>query len=89
MNQASTQMKKSKIKQALHLMGIYIKEVVLVFGAFTLLDYFFFEEVMSNEIILDNLFTSPLMALFFIIMKEAQKEDEPKSPDGQLSSAKE
>lgn len=69
-------MKKSKIKQVLNLIRVYFTNVILVFGIFTLLDFFFFEKVMDNEIILSNLWKSPFMALLMLFLNRVMAEND-------------
>ena len=58
------------------------------FGASTLADYLFFEEVVNNHVIEENLWVTPLMALFFTIMKLSQREGEKDTISEQVSNIK-
>ncbi|HSF89794.1 MAG TPA: hypothetical protein VLA46_10275, partial [Saprospiraceae bacterium] len=75
-----------KVLRIIRLYGIYF---FVWFGASTLMDYLFFEEVIDNQVIRGNLWTSPFMALFFMILNETQKEDERESPARQIAGEKE
>lgn len=82
-------MEKAKWKGVLKTAKLYAMYFFLWFGGSTLMDYLFFEEVINNEVIASNLWTSPFMALLFMIMNGVDHEDETKSTSSQLSSAKE
>lgn len=82
-------MKKGKWMKVLRIIRLYGIYFFVWFGASTLMDYLFFEEVIDNQVIRGNLWTSPFMALFFMILNETQKEDERESPARQIAVEKE
>ena len=67
-------MKKSEIKKVLNLTKEYLTKVILVFGVFTLLDFLLFEKVIDNEVISSNLWISPFMAFFLLILNRVMPE---------------
>jgi hypothetical protein len=82
-------MKKDKWLKGLGIVrqfGIYF---FVWFGVSTLMDYFFFEEVIDNQVIADNLGVAPFMALLFMFIKGVQKGEESESTAGQPSVEKE
>ncbi len=74
-------MNKSKSKQLLNLAKQYFIKVILVFGLFTLLDFLLFEKVIDNEIILSNLWKSPFMAFFLLILNREMAEEKSETKD--------
>ena len=54
-------------------------------GVSTLMDYFFFVEVIDNQVIAHNLGAAPFMALVFMFIKGVQKSEESESTAGQPS----
>lgn len=81
-------MKKDNWMKALRIIRLYGIYFFVWFGASTLMDYLFFEKVIDNQVIGGNLWTSPFMALFFMILNEAKTEDERESTARQIAGQK-
>jgi hypothetical protein len=82
-------MKNGKWMKALKIARLYFIYFFVWFGAITLADYLFFEEVIDNHVIEENLWVSPFMALFSMIKNRAEKEEETESINERFSSTKE
>lgn len=82
-------MKKGKWVKVLRMVRIYTIYVFAWFGGTTMLDYFFFEDIINNEVIASNLWLSPFMALVSLIINNIQIDDERESDAAQLFGEKE
>lgn len=82
-------MKKGKWMKVLRIIRLYGIYFFVWFGASTLMDYLFFEEVIDNQVIGENLWVTPFMALLFMFMNGVHKDEESDSPAQQLSAEKE
>ncbi|HSF89219.1 MAG TPA: hypothetical protein VLA46_07365, partial [Saprospiraceae bacterium] len=60
-------MKKDRWRKVLIITRLYGIYFFVWFGASTLMDFLFFEEVIDNEVIRENLWVTPFMALLFMI----------------------
>jgi hypothetical protein len=67
-------LKKSKSEKLVNLAREFFTKSIVVFGIFTLVDFLFFEKVMTNEVMVSNLWKSPIMAFFLIILNRVMVE---------------